>query len=125
MSTTCPSCGQMSLYINHDSELICCNRTCPDAFLAGKILAGTTTKMEPDPGCKPVFFVGQRVTHMATQNPYRILETPAPNRRLERSNEPYYRYVTVGSGEPIEWVRPQEEMEDGRFVSTQEVPGGI
>jgi|GEM_PF-1424524 len=58
-----------------------------------------------------LFAKGSLVQHCKTSGIYSILETP-DILRIENGNKPAYLY---GNGS-IQWVRPQSEMEDGRFV---------
>jgi hypothetical protein len=58
----------------------------------------------------PRFFKGEWVEHK-NGGIYRILHTPT-ELRIEHDNVPAYAYT---DGKFI-WVRPQSEMEDGRFV---------
>lgn len=58
------------------------------------------------------FYQGQVVRHVKTGGEYKIVGTPR-RFRVEATNEPAYAYK--GSAGPI-WIRPQAEMEDGRFV---------
>ena len=44
---------------------------------------------------------------------YKINVVP-DDRRLECCDEPFYEYEDVRSGQ--EWIRRQDEMEDGRFT---------
>ena len=63
----------------------------------------------------------QLVRHLKTGGIYRIVHAP-DHCRIEATNEPAYAYRLVehnganwrDMGEPL-WVRPQAEMEDGRF----------
>ncbi len=58
-----------------------------------------------------MFHVGDLVLHKKTGNVYTVIDIPT-NVRIEAGNVPAYVYraITLQS-----WVRPQSEMEDGRF----------
>ena len=62
-----------------------------------------------------MFQQGDRVTHRNGGN-YRIKKTP-DHKRLEASNEPFYEYEDIASGDV--WLRCKSEMEDGRFESAK------
>lgn len=55
---------------------------------------------------------GAVVRHRVTGGVYVILGTPSDGFVIEDTNEPAYLY----KGSKEVWVRPQSEMEDGRFV---------
>lgn len=57
---------------------------------------------------------GQRVRHVATGRVYRIVDLPA-RCRIEATGAPAYSYCLAFEPEITLWVRPQSEMEDGRF----------
>lgn len=69
-----------------------------------------------------LFVEHQTIVHVKTGKHYGIVGTP-DQYRIEATNQPAYayrEYITLANGE-IEtgkrvWVRPQTEMEDGRFV---------
>lgn len=60
------------------------------------------------------FHRAQIVRHLKTATLYRIVHTPDIC-RIEATNEPAYAYQPKGFVEGPIWVRPQAEMEDGRF----------
>ena len=62
---------------------------------------------------KPKFYVGQILEHLKTRDTYMVLNTP-DNVRIEATNAPSYIYMHIPTMQI--WVRPQDEMEDGRFV---------
>jgi hypothetical protein len=62
-------------------------------------------------GTRFLFSKGTVVQHLKTQGVYTIMETPE-SLRLEKGNQPAYLYTD----HVIQWVRPQSEMEDGRFI---------
>lgn len=64
-----------------------------------------------DTGPAFLFSKSDRVQHLKTKGLYTILETPE-FLRIEDGNKPAYLY----SNGTIQWVRPQSEMEDGRFI---------
>lgn len=55
----------------------------------------------------------QAVRHLRGNRTYLIIGTPA-RFRIEATQAPAYAYTASDTGEI--WVRPQAEMEDGRFV---------
>lgn len=61
----------------------------------------------------PKFAVGQRLVHRKGGD-YEVLEVPEQHKRLEATNEPYYKYKALVDG--TEWSRSQAQMEDGRFL---------
>lgn len=65
-----------------------------------------------------MFESGARVHHVKTGKRYTIDGTPDAV-RIEAGNVPAYSYI--GSDE-IFWVRPKDEMEDGRFLSVEGSP---
>lgn len=67
---------------------------------------------EPVRVTPPKFAIGSRVKHVKTGNFYRIIYTP-DEARIESGAVPAYIY----SDTVCLWVRPQSEMEDGRFVA--------
>lgn len=69
------------------------------------------TKGELLPRCTPILFpVGSRIRHKKG-GLYRVLATPDVC-YIERTLEPAYAYIAA---EGTIWIRPQQEMEDGRF----------
>jgi len=64
------------------------------------------------PASDPLFAIGQTVRHMKTGGSYLIKELPT-RLRIEKTGEPAYEYQDVVTLQ--KWVRPQTEMEDGRF----------
>lgn len=68
----------------------------------------------------------QLVRHLKTGGVYRIVHTPAVC-RIEATTEPAYAYsmISFRDGSPVDlsdaplWVRPQGEMEDGRFEAVE------
>ena len=58
------------------------------------------------------------VRHKKTRGIYRVMIDPS-YARIEATNEPAYGYVAWlpagGLEETTLWIRPQREMEDGRF----------
>lgn len=63
---------------------------------------------------RPKFSLGQRVRHVKTGRVYRIVDLPS-RCRIEATGAPAYSYCLVGGADITLWVRPQSEMEDGRF----------
>ena len=57
----------------------------------------------------------QLVQHVATGGIYRIVAPPTVV-RIEATNSPAYAYRKEDEATGVVWVRPQNEMEDGRFV---------
>lgn len=57
----------------------------------------------------------QMVQHVKTGGVYRIVAPPTIL-RIEATNAPAYAYRKEDESSGIVWVRPQSEMEDGRFV---------
>lgn len=64
------------------------------------------------------FQMKQVVRHERTGREYTIVGTP-DRLRLEVACRPAYAY-TQGEGELI-WIRPQSQMEDGRFVPVDDI----
>lgn len=60
----------------------------------------------------PKFGINWNVRHLKTGGIYKIKGLPA-NYRIEATGEPAYAYLD--EEEDKVWVRPQAEMEDGRF----------
>jgi hypothetical protein len=60
----------------------------------------------------PSFPIGAKVLHIRSGKTYEILSTPDIV-RIESVNIPAYAYKA--KHDTIIWVRPQSEMEDGRF----------
>ena len=60
----------------------------------------------------PTFIGGSTVEHVKSKKRYIILVVPAAC-RIEATNKPSYVYKAID--DIIMWVRPQDEMEDGRF----------
>lgn len=58
---------------------------------------------------------GQRVRHVASGRVYRIVDLPA-RCKIEATAAPAYSYCLANDPDITLWVRPQSEMEDGRFV---------
>ena len=56
------------------------------------------------------------ITHTKTGGTYKIIMGPEDFVRVERTLTPAYIYKSITHGENTQWVRPQDEMEDGRFV---------
>lgn len=78
----------------------------------GIYVAKSTVSLE----CEPMpcmYLLGQRLQHKTSKDIYLIIELPHEHKRLEDSNEPYYRYR---GDDGIEWSRKVSEMEDGRFA---------
>lgn len=66
------------------------------------------------------FTNGQYVLHKECKRVYKILLTPHPSRRLEKTNEMFYAYTDANyqDGEKhTVWYRSKQEMEDGRFIA--------
>lgn len=71
----------------------------------------------------------QLVRHVKTGGVYRIIHAPTVC-RIEAMGEPAYAYsmiafcngMAVDVGDAPIWVRPQAEMEDGRFEAVEEPP---
>lgn len=59
------------------------------------------------------------VTHVKTGRKYRIVMLPDAC-RIEATNEPAYAYQDADDMAAGVWVRPQAEMEDGRFTPEEE-----
>lgn len=59
----------------------------------------------------PIFLKGNLVRHVKSGNEYTVLLTPDTT-KIEADATPAYAY---SDGEAT-WIRPQSEMEDGRFV---------
>ncbi len=66
------------------------------------------------------FHTHQRLVHVKTRHLYQVLATPDLC-MIENGAVPAYAYRSMEQGyqAPI-WVRPQAEMEDGRFVDQDE-----
>lgn len=62
----------------------------------------------------PTFKEGEIIRHAATRGVYRVLQVPAKGRLLEATLENYYVYACART--QAQFVRPQGEMEDGRFL---------
>jgi hypothetical protein len=63
---------------------------------------------------QPLYPVGTIVEHLRSGRQYKILASPFIV-RIEANNIPAYIYRDYSSSDIIEWIRPQAEMEDGRF----------
>ena len=59
-----------------------------------------------------MFRMNQKVRHIKTGNVYKIVGTPETV-RIEHLATPAYAYVPEDW--KLIWIRPQTEMEDGRF----------
>lgn len=75
----------------------------------------------PNSPRSPLFRRGDLVRHLKTKGVYQIVHTPATV-RIEADLAPAYAYrlhtFPFGGGAPRDgylWIRPQGEMEDGRF----------
>lgn len=79
----------------------------------GVYVAESTPSIEHEP-MPCIYVLGQRLQHKKSKDNYIIIELPYKHKRLEDSNEPYYRYR---GDDDIEWSRKVSEMEDGRFVA--------
>lgn len=66
---------------------------------------------------------GQTVCHVKTGGEYRVFAGP-DRTRIERTGEPAYIYRQRGEPGGTLWVRPQAEMEDGRFEALDEEETG-
>lgn len=67
----------------------------------------------------PAFKVGQRVRHIKSGGVYRVVDLPS-RCRLAANGEPAYSYTLAEpNGDITLWVRPQAEMEDGRFEAVR------
>lgn len=61
------------------------------------------------------FEVGDRVTHRKDLTLiYEVIKAPTEVDRIEATGHPYYLYSLATGG--VRWIRPKEEMEDGRFI---------
>jgi hypothetical protein len=79
----------------------------------------TNLSMKDLPPHTPVLFAeGVFLTHLKTGGQYQIKDTPDQN-RLEHNALPAYGYLSLQDG--LKWQRNQADMEDGRFVPTDEV----
>jgi hypothetical protein len=67
----------------------------------------------------PLFNGDQLIRHTKTGGIYQILFTPAEC-LIETNCVPAYIYRLVDSPTAPVWVRPRDEMEDGRFVLVDE-----
>lgn len=56
------------------------------------------------------------VMHVKTGHAYKIVMGPDDFVRIERTLTPVYIYKSLNPSEETQWVRPQNEMEDGRFA---------
>ena len=59
------------------------------------------------------------VMHVKTGGTYKIVMGPDDFVRIERTLTPVYIYKSLNPNENTQWVRPQNEMEDGRFVKLE------
>jgi len=67
-----------------------------------------------------MFKTKTRVVHVKTEKLYEILSTP-DKCFIENGAVPAYAYTSLEEGiNPRIWVRPQSEMEDGRFQAQDE-----
>lgn len=67
------------------------------------------------------FQLGQFVSHRKhTDSRYMIVGIPEEGWVIEKTMEPAYVYIPFSEetmiGPPRKWIRPQVEMEDGRFT---------
>lgn len=69
----------------------------------------------------PKFRVGERLRHVKSGRIYRIVDLPT-RMRIEATAAPAYSYCLADSPDITLWVRPQVELEDGRFVSVNGHP---
>lgn len=74
---------------------------------------------------KCLFQVQQTVMHVKSRTVYKIIGTPKEGYVIEGTQQPAYLYQS--DCDPLFrctiWIRPQSEMEDGRFhLATQPVP---
>lgn len=68
-----------------------------------------------------MFKLGTKLIHVKSGNVYHVLMTPDMC-KLESDATPVYVYGKVlPSGNQEIWVRPQTEMEDGRFIVDSQV----
>lgn len=74
--------------------------------------------LEAPPECK--FLGGDHVKHVKSGGVYAIRWSPADNFVIEATVEPAYVYESVSPHQNTRWIRPQSEMEDGRFVISNE-----
>lgn len=86
--------------------------------MSGEIECGTPENLAQ---CAPKFWKGSVVRHR-NGTEYIIHETP-DQCRIEAENTPAYAYKARWyTSDNRLWVRPQSEMEDGRFVMTDGGP---
>lgn len=72
------------------------------------------------------FQVGDRIRHIKSAKDYTVLATPEVT-RIEAGNKPAYRYRAFWYNAVdgyFEWIRPADEMEDGRFELICHTAGG-
>ena len=75
--------------------------------------------MAPNPTA--MFILGDIVHHNKSGNDYLILMTP-DRLLIEATKEPAYVYRRFDGDDTRYWVRPQSEMEDGRFTLVRRTP---
>lgn len=76
-----------------------------------KIPENTQTAIDAEQ-TKSLFGLGQIIKHIKSGGEYIVRGLP-DKYRIESSNAPAYAYESLEDG--VVWVRPQSEMEDGRF----------
>jgi len=72
------------------------------------------------------FAVGAVLLHRKSARRYQVLHGPDLC-CIEAGRVPAYAYrlhAPEGAGDPMVWVRPAAEMEDGRFVVVAQATGG-
>jgi hypothetical protein len=79
--------------------------------------AGLLDSMKP----APKFGIGDIVRHEKTGGEYRIIRTPS-HLRIEATGATAYAYSADTMADQTWWIRPQAEMEDGRFTVVQRRP---
>lgn len=73
------------------------------------------------PAITPEFEVGDVIKHLKTGSSYLVTGTPA-RLVIEATMEPAYTYRQANGNDDRIWVRPQTEMEDGRFEMLKKRP---
>lgn len=111
---------ELTQMIEDEFQIEISTETIPSFVLVSDIELYLTNNDKPDlavcDSMKPKFTINQKILHVKTGNIYTIKGLPA-HYRIEATNVPAYAYLDEYESEDKIWIRPQTEMEDGRFES--------